>query len=285
VNIEECLAEGNEPSEYCCDTVAESGNDPEAEVVQNYVGDARGTFALRPNGDREYSEFRQFLIEHGCCRTIDAIRAIAPSGLALADLYEEIPISCRFRRGDNEFCLPCPICSWPMRGQEDSVECCWRICRSEGPRYRRTESTSRLTPLGRWDVPEPVLTDGRLRLRRVVWRYTLLPGLVELDLAARLRKLGKVAVEMWPQRDRYDLHVEANGWVWRVDVKDWSNPMALASSLSRSAPGHETVIVVPDRRKYQIPILRQRVPVGPPIRPNSLIAQERPEPTRRKLAA
>src|SRR5205823_15100575 len=114
VSVEERLVEDERPSEYCLDSIAESGNDCEAELVQSRVGDARATFALRANGDDEYAAFRQFLIEHGICRKTDAIRAVAPSGLAPADLYEDIPPDHRFCRGD-ELCWPCPVCGWPMR--------------------------------------------------------------------------------------------------------------------------------------------------------------------------
>jgi len=98
-----------------------------------------------------------------------------------------------------------------------------------------------------------------VRLKRGVWRYTVLPGLVELDLAARLRSIPEVTVTMWPQRDRYDLFVASGAHEWHVDVKDWSNQGTLANRLNSLDPETKITIVVPDRRKHQVPVLRERV--------------------------
>jgi hypothetical protein len=100
--------------------------------------------------------------------------------------------------------------------------------------------------------------EDRLRLRRGAWRYTLLPGLAELDLARRLEAVPGASVELWPQRDRYDLLIRLAGSEWRVDVKDWTDGGSLAESLRQRPVSGEAWIVVPDNRKHQVGLLEER---------------------------
>src|SRR5208337_2148853 len=99
---------------------------------------------------------------------------------------------------------------------------------------------------------------GRKRLRRGAWRYTLQPGLVELDLEVRLRRIKGVEVVLWPALDSYDLRVKAGDSLWAVDVKDWSSTKFLANHLARQDRTKRLHIVVPEWRSDQIGILRQR---------------------------
>ncbi len=142
--------------------------------------------------------------------------------------------------------------------RETAVNCHSPTCVAEGASFSRGSRRGQLIALGKCPPPEPVAVDGRVRLRRAVWRYTLLPGLVELDLARSLERLSGVRVTLWPQRDRYDLHVESSDTVWRADVKDWSNAVALADRLRRQQPEAEMYVVLPDRRRHQLAVLRER---------------------------
>ena len=230
------------------------GADAEAEVVQSRVGKkAREIFRNHPNGDEEYRKFRQFLIEHATATVDEAIDALRPAGLVLTDLFDDIPPSCQ----DATVFYPCPRCGWPMRFIEDTVQCESDRCQREGANFQKTPRG--LMALGAMEPPLPaeVNTDLR-RLRRGAWRYTLQPGLVELDLAAALRLLPGVELTLWPALDSYDLHVEAGENLWVVDVKDWESTEYLAKHLEKRDRSKRLVIVVPEWRKRQTGILEQR---------------------------
>lgn len=263
VRADETLVEHGAPSAYSLDVIAETGvgdtDEPEAELVQSRVGDARATFALRSTGDAEYAAFREFLIEHGHGSRVETQQALAPSGLRLTDLYEDIPAACRVHGREGDVFFPCPVCGWPMLLHETAARCQSPYCVSEGASFSFGTEGGELVALGKKPAPDAIPADGRVRLRRGPWRYTLLPGLVELDLAKRLERIRGVKVTLWPERDRYDLHVKAADTSWRVDVKDWSNAIALADRLRRAPPEVETHVVVPDHRRHQLPLLRERL--------------------------
>jgi hypothetical protein len=67
-----------------------------------------------------------------------------------------------------------------------------------------------------------------------------------------------VSVVLWPQRDRYDLHVARGQRSWRVDLKAWSDALALARRLIAKPPESGTFIVVPDRSRAQVRVLEER---------------------------
>jgi hypothetical protein len=141
----------------------------------------------------------------------------------------------------------------------DLVQCPSPACRGDGARYRRRSDDEALLALGAAASPEPVpLAADTARLRRGVWRYTLLPGLIEVALAERLRRIENTTVELWPERDKYDLRVATDGHMWMVDVKDWSSAPALARHLSRIEPPEPLHIVVPAQKEFQIRVLRDR---------------------------
>lgn len=253
--MEHALVEDGRPSSICFDIDAEAGPDPAAELAQRRVGDSRSTFALRAEGEREYRAFRHYLATHGYSKRFEAQRAIAASGLDLADLYEDIPSECRLRSSGEDHFLACPRCTWPMRAGRDTVECASPECRAGGARFHRADET--LTPLGDRLPPVPIPVADRVRLLRGVWRYTLLPGLAELQLASRLEAIVGIQVELWPQRDRFDLLVRRAGREWRVDVKDWTSPIALARALLRRSADADMWIVVPEHRRRDVPVLRE----------------------------
>ena len=72
-------------------------------------------------------------------------------------------------------------------------------------------------------------------LARPLRQFVTGPGRAEIDLEARLRKLG-LDVEMWPGFDAYDLRVTfPDGYTWAVDVKDWKHP-GLLGRAARAVP-------------------------------------------------
>ena len=247
------LAEEDAPSEFALDILAETGGpyaNPEAEMVQARIGDARKGFALRIHGEAEYRAFRRFVIEHGHASVEEAQVGLLAAGMAPPDLFEDIPLSCRIRSDRGDVFYPCPRCRWPMIRFQQTLQCASLVCQSEGSRFR--DAASHFQPLGKRDLSTPVASAGRLRLRRGVWRYTLQPGLVELDLEKRIRRIPGVSVELWPERDRYDLKVRMKKSTWLVDVKDWSRAPALAQYFLRCPPSDQLIVVLPDWRSEQL---------------------------------
>jgi len=98
--------------------------------------------------------------------------------------------------------------------------------------------------------------DGVLSLKRGLKRYITLPGLAELRLVKKLKKL-KLEPELWPNFDSYDLRIVfPDNEAWAVDVKDWSNPFLLArraEPFSKKPPWTKAWFVFPNERKKQRP--------------------------------
>jgi len=89
------------------------------------------------------------------------------------------------------------------------------------------------------------------QLARPLRQFVTGPGRAEIDLEARLRKLG-LDVEMWPEFDAYDLRITfPDRHVWAVDVKDWRHP-GLLGRAARPVPGEppydEACWVVPQEQ-------------------------------------
>lgn len=117
-----------------------------------------------------------------------------------------------------------------------------------------------LFPHVKGHVPEPVPVDGHKALTRGVWRYTTVPGLVEVALFNALDERGLKPV-LWPDLDAYDLHVEAGTGaektVFRVDLKDYSSPLLLAQKIQADEgdAGGAEWLAVPDYRAASVPLL------------------------------
>jgi REase associating with pPIWI_RE len=66
---------------------------------------------------------------------------------------------------------------------------------------------------------------------------------------------------LWPDLDAYDLHVEVGAGprktTFRVDVKDYSNPLLLAKKVQADGgdAGGARWLVVPDFRASSVPLL------------------------------
>ena len=257
--LDESLVQHDQPTDFCRDLFAEAGVDPEAEMVQAKIGESRKRFALVDGGgEQEYAAFRRYLIEHGVSRRADAQEALAMSGVRLTDLYEDIPAACRVKHSGGSVFYACPFCGWAMLSHDAELACPWPECIAQGARFLIEGDLVRA--LGGHPTPPALVPDDYVRLKRGPWRYTLIPGLVELRLADALAAMEGVSVQLWPGRDRFDLLVTIEGKrCWRVDVKDWSNPDALSRRLFQDDPSEEMYVVVPDRRRWQVPVLRHRL--------------------------
>jgi hypothetical protein len=130
----EALLDHDGPTSFCFDVASEAGPTPEAELVQERIADARRVFAQRPNGESEYRAFREFLITHGYAQHVDAIRALLPSKIPLADLFQEIVSDATLTVDGTAYFYPCPRCRWPLRRRENTLSCACAECRAAGER-------------------------------------------------------------------------------------------------------------------------------------------------------
>jgi hypothetical protein len=95
-------------------------------------------------------------------------------------------------------------------------------------------------------------------LRRGIWRYTVLPGLIEIELQDRLERHDNVQTTLWPKLDAYDLRVDTPDESYQVDVKDWTLPRYSIRRLPTRSPDQPTMhIVVPDERADHLTSLNQ----------------------------
>ncbi|GAU71328.1 hypothetical protein SSP35_34_00130 [Streptomyces sp. NBRC 110611] len=172
---------------------------------------------------------------------------------------------------------PCPQCHWPMRVAQHAatVDVRCEAHAARGVHYRRTPGPAGAGP------PELVSTGKKatsvqglpastehLALVRPVWRYGVLPTLMELDLRDELRDLPHVRVEMWPgelRPDEYDLHITVavpgrRIQNFRVDAKAWESVVALGNALmEREPPPYPLTIVLPDHQDHERHYLAARL--------------------------
>ncbi|WP_328959316.1 hypothetical protein [Kitasatospora purpeofusca] len=78
---------------------------------------------------------------------------------------------------------------------------------------------------------------GTYQLIRPLRQWVSEPGVLEQQLAERLRKYG-AAVQLWPSYGSYGLHVRSpQGKSWAVEVKDWSSAALLGASTRPPTAG------------------------------------------------
>lgn len=173
---------------------------------------------------------------------------------------------------------PCPMCRWPMRvlhrGGEVEVRC--EAHRQRGVHYRLSlerAPTGTAPPLfGSGSRSDPVVgfpaSSEHLALSRPVWRYGVLPTLLEIELRDALQGLQHVQVDMWPgepRPDEYDLKITIappgrRPRVLRVDAKAWESVDALARALLEREPKpYRLIIVLPDHQAHEVGFLKERM--------------------------
>lgn len=252
------LVEEGEPTSLCMDLADEAGASALAEVEQGVIKAVMNNLIGREDEAEAYTRFRRFLVEHAHATEGAASEATQEVGLALSRVYQRIAASSIVQVNGQDAFYPCPRCRWPMVVRGSLVSCHRSpTCLANGARFDLSEEG--LVGLGRLSPPNAVAVDGMAALRPGVWRYTVLPGLEELDLAHRLQELPGTTVVLWPNVDDYDLDVVCGEYHWRVDVKDHSSAAGLARHLNEKPVRKQTWIVVPDVRRDQVPVLRRAV--------------------------
>lgn len=178
----------------------------------------------------------------------------------------------------------CPLCKWPMKVTVDGaiakIECEGHT--RYGIRYTtRAEGGPAGPPVlqsagknAREISGEPV-TAADMAVSRSVWRYVTLPGVLECELRDHAAGLG-AGVAMWPDRDKYDLHITTPSREWRIDAKAWASPVKLLDALRDHPPRERPMyIVVPDHQRFACHALNEALaPLGYIVRTASQVKDQ-----------
>ncbi|QSF46190.1 restriction endonuclease-related protein [Paenibacillus tianjinensis] len=197
-----------------------------------------------PQLDEQYRKIRMFLIKH----PVVTLSEFLPFSLSLGEgelfksvqnCYQNITLEAsRYRK--------CPRCGWTLDYRNHQWRCGIEdIC---------GQVESREQYLQDWNSKEPLF-----RLRFGIYRYTLLPGLVEVRARDNLVQSGYKVV-MFPDVDRFDLEVEMGRYSIYFDMKDFSNPFSLAKFFNEQTvyqlqkySQDEVYVVIPEYRRQRYP--------------------------------
>ncbi|MFI8991584.1 hypothetical protein ACIG63_42595 [Streptomyces antimycoticus] len=248
----------------------------EAEMDQDRV-----FTALRKRMDQDaYVHGRSSLIRVPAGSDAELRRLNLPS--SVAEFYRPIAFDAVWDR----WWFACPVCRWPMKvtvhgtraRRTGSVRCFHRPHAAWGAAYsfklpdagrppvlallsrpvKPSGAEAVLFPDLSGPVPEPLPVEGHKALSRGVWRWTTVPGLVEIALFDALSLRG-LPVELWPELDAYDLRVTAgpDGAEFRIDVKDYTSAILLAKKVQADGGdrGGAEWLVVPDYRASSLELL------------------------------
>ncbi|GHJ49062.1 hypothetical protein Cs7R123_64040 [Catellatospora sp. TT07R-123] len=256
------------------------GRTPSGESLAEEMDQERAYTALKKRGEQAvYVQGRQALIDMPAGSDKDLRKLRIPS--SVVDFYQPIAHAALFDR----WWFACPVCRWPMkitiqrgRGTKTgSARCFHRPHAAMGASYifgipdggrppslmpaasappRPSGAAAVLFTDVSGRVPEPTPAEDHKALTRGVWRWTTIPGLVEVGLHRALEARG-IKVDLWPALDAYDLHVELPAMSFRIDVKDYSNPLLLGKKIQADEgdAGGAQWLVVPDFRPSSVPVL------------------------------
>jgi REase associating with pPIWI_RE len=250
------------------------------ELLEAEMDQERVYAALKKRQDEAaYVDGRKALIETPAGPDSKLRKLRLPS--SVADFYRPITHAATLDR----WWFACPICRWPMKitvrrfrgSKTGSARCFHRPHTALGAAYhfkipgggqppslvpsasappRPSGDGSVLFTDVRGHIPEPSLVEGHKALARGVWRWTTIPGLVEVGLYQALEDRGLKPV-LWPDLDSYDLYVKAGTSPFCIDLKDYSNPLLLARKVQADEgdAGGAQWLVVPDYRAPSVPLL------------------------------
>jgi hypothetical protein len=219
---------------------------------------------IEGNGQESYVASRRFLIEHPAGSLAELRDLISETGVRPPQRgYSDIPADhLHHSFGGEAWWWPCPVCRWPMGVAGKTVRCRYR---PHAAVYQLTEgraASSRPT-LHQIDegpgVARPVArpaADSRC-VEFGVWRFVVVPGASELRVKQRLERLG-ATVELWPELDRYDLHVRAGDHEFRVDLKEYRSPYRLIADLRAKTPSAR--VLLPKTHEHQLGVLQTAMP-------------------------
>jgi hypothetical protein len=194
-----------------------------------------------PERQSAYVALRRFLIEHPWLNAAEMAKfrdILHPFGQEPQAYYEPPGPSLEYERAY----WACPCCGALLHWKDGRPRCTTSLC------GRRKE----LVPEPGWRISG---VEGTLNL--TARRRIQLPGRPEIDLAKALQALPDVAVDLWPEADRYDLRVRVADRTWDLDVKDYERPATLKRHLVARERGESAeprfYYVIPDYRMTLAP--------------------------------
>ncbi|QJE01513.1 hypothetical protein HH212_16995 [Massilia forsythiae] len=244
------------PSTTCLEIALEVDELAYIEDVQGMIKRVRDLCRLQDGGEETYRRFRLYVIEHPLVDSTSGIQELlVPLGIGVRDMYMSIPEHLK-RNGE---IYPCPVCGWPMTITAPAVAC---------------QSSWCVNKIGAWSwVSARLVNNGSakelvghapgdaLMLRPPIWKFTLIPGLLELSLARRIEALGLPA-DLWPGVDASDIETVVNGTVVTIDAKAWRSATRLATHLKTLDAARPTWIVVPDYMEKHVRFLSEQSPAS-----------------------
>jgi len=168
---------------------------------------------------------------------------------------------------------PCPVCRWPMRVAGGRVSCLYP---PHAARFHLIDSGTpelrRLGESGSGALPASHAAEGAVCAEHGVWRFVIVPGCTELRIAKDVEALG-AQVELWPDRDAYDLRVTAGSTVITADVKEYNSVHRLVQRL-REKPARARILL-PRTHEHQRTVLKSALPAAKAITETQLRAAVR----------
>ncbi|GAA3541533.1 hypothetical protein GCM10022419_022160 [Nonomuraea rosea] len=215
---------------------------------------------LVSGSDEDYTTGRRFLVENPAGAQ-DAILD-RQTALGLPPLVEFSPIP-QDRQWQGRW-WPCPTCKWPMAvSTSGHVSCRFRPHQATYTLLNGAGRSPRLQPDdGAPSAGRARLVDGAVCVAESIWRYVVVPGVVEIRLHDRINALPGITAHLYPGKDRFDIGVRKASeqeWLFTLDVKDFASPVALAAKINERpiSAGH---LVIPDYRRDQLLELGRLLP-------------------------
>lgn len=229
-----------EPTQICHEWWVD-GKDRGAAEYDREIIHAAMKLCRAAESPESYTAFRRLLVAQPVLTPdtwleVDGDLYLSPVRDLVKRVY--IPVPDSYSRGGR--LLTCGRCGTLLTPTTDGDWWCERDqCRSHGPAPHGIELLAHKVG--------PVL-----HLVRPLRKFVTGPGLAEVDLEHRLKRLRDLKIEMWPGYDAYDIRLTfPDGHVWAVDVKDWAYPSLLARrsrQFRQEPPYDEAYLVVPQFR-------------------------------------
>lgn len=165
--------------------------------------------------DEEYAQARVFLIKH-------KILTEYQDKLILCDRFHNralktVILNCYEETLHDTW--ECPYCGWTASIYNGRVSCSSPNCPAESETPDRIQGYKRIPA-------------GSVRLKKSLMLYFARPGDFELEIADFAESLKDVKVQMYPDRDAYDVKIELpDGRIIAVDAKDYRNLKDLRTAI------------------------------------------------------
>lgn len=232
---EQKLIEDQKLSDFCIETAGEYFDE-----CGNFQQQVINEVMLKAAKQHElYTNFRCYLINQPVITRgkleIDSVINFKPVKDLLRNSYEKVPES--YNKDGKFYC--CGHCGGLMYlNKDDELKCENKHCAKQ----------KKVT------VPFPADTEDEVLWLKKDLRYFIhRPGKVEFRLWERLRSLNLKEVKLYPELDKYDLHlVFYDETVWAIDVKFWESAYNLAKKVDKpitrlkEEPYNESFFVFPD---------------------------------------